>query len=278
MICRHLSIFPALLAAVLLVAAPARAEGLEEARAAYAAGHFSEAERIASGLPDEPEAQLIQALCAMYRPQTAQRTEGMQELRALYDDKTAPLPIRIEAGLSYARLYQVLASRNMLQGLPEEDLITFYWEFIERAEDAPQAPWAAQSIAALLAEDAAASGSDQGLRKALLRLETFLSGYNGESSALAALHLTLETIYRDELEDFPAALRHAQAAIDTGLAYVPYERAALYRMARMAHAGLGDMDLARRYYTRLVTVYPQSREGALARAYLDDLREDGATP
>lgn len=264
--------------AFFLIAFAAHGQGLEAARAAYAAGHFSEAERIASAHSGEPEAQLIQALCAIYRPQTARRNEGMQQLRALYDDEAAPLPIRIEAGLSYARLYQVLASRNMLQGMPEENLVEFYWEFIEFAQDAPQAPWAAQSIAALLAEDAAESGSAQGLREALPRLESFIAEYDGESNALAALHLTLETIYRDELDDFAAALRHAQAAIELGLAYVPYERAARYRMARMAHAGLGDLELARRYYEELLAAYPESREGALARAYLDDLSAEGVSP
>jgi tetratricopeptide (TPR) repeat protein len=238
--------------------------------AAYHEGNYELARRLAAREPDNPASQLVLGLCDIHDTKTTDISSGLKTLKALWDDAEAPDEIREEAGLSFARAAQLLLARNKLSGYDSADVAIVY-EALMQQSTGIRACYAAQYLGELALNESLRSGAMEGLKKTMARLEVFPENYEGDKSHLAALHLSISTIYNDILKDYQSAYRHMEKAYQAGITFAPVHRSSLYGLARHCHLNLNRPEEARAWYEEVIATYPFSREASLSKKFLNKL-------
>ena len=238
---------------------------------AYHAGDLGWARNIAVNHLDQPRGRLVHALCLVHDTKNGDVGRGLEALEQLYRDSAVDRAVRLEAGLSYGRVIQLLQVRNLHPEFDDADAAAFYREYIVLAADSKHACLAVLNLAELYC-DAWLLHKDPRLgQQALSLLEEFIDRYAGSEPDLVPLHLMAEALYQEIDEDYRKSYEHLDAAYRLGIMKLQVRRAALLKMGRLNHLKLECPALAIRYYRDFLREFPNARQTPHVRRYLAEL-------
>lgn len=241
---------------------------------AYQAGDFGEARRISALHLDQPHGRLVHALCLVHDADRGDLDQGLAALQALYRDTGAPVEIRLEAGLAYGRMIQLLQVRSLHPQFAGVDTAAFFREYIRQAGHTEYACLAALNLVELYCDNGLLQKDPRQADQALSFLETFFSDYQGPASDLLPLHLLAEGLYEEVTADFEKCYHHLSSAYRLGITKMQIERTVLFKMGRINHIKLNDPDRAAGYYRVFLKKYPNAQRTPQVKRYLAELPQE----
>lgn len=235
---------------------------------AYADMQYPQARNLAAKYSDLPESRLVKALCAVFDRKKQDLDFGVPELKRIYDDKTFPSQLRLQAGLSYARAAQTLQLRKGVYPIVDNiNADAIYEALIKEFPDSPEACFAAAYIG-----QGAFESNDQARREqALIMLNDFIANYKGSKNYLAALHLLLANEYVIASNDFQKSAANLVKAFESGIANPKIRESVLFRIGRTYDLKNKDKVKARQYYLLFLDEYPNSSSSPVVKRYLKEL-------
>lgn len=263
------------LAVFLLLGSRAPAIPLDAALEAYQENRLPEARRIAKSYADEPLGRLILGLCEIHGRNNRDYGAGLETLLGILNDKTVERGVRVEAGLAYARMVQLLQVRERFPEFNGIDVVPVYRELIELAGESRNAVIAALYLADYYM-DCQAPGSKRVLqRKAISLLENFSADFEGPEHYLVPILLYLDRFYLLVEEDFQKSFEVIQRAYNLGIEQQLIDKTVLFKLGRISELKLGDNARAGEYYREFLEKYPHTRRSPMVRRYLKELTKKG---
>lgn len=240
----------------------------DEILAAYADMQYIQARKLADKNPALPEARLVNALCAVFDRRKQDLAYGLTELKKIYEDKGMAQPMRIEAGLSYARAAQTLQMRPGVYPVAEAiDFNRTYDEIIAGYPDTSAAVFAV----IYQAQGCFDSSDKEKVEKGFIRLNDMLRNFRGPSSLLSPVHYMLARQYIINGRSYEQAVRHLEAAREIGIANPRNREQVAFRIARIYDFYLHDRTAAELNYQRFLKEFPNSANAPVARRYLKNM-------
>jgi len=173
---------------------------VDDAMLLYQDGWFLQARRVASEHMDEPRGKLVYCLCRVFDQASQNYTEGLDGLRALYEDeglRKNDLGAWAEAGLSYGRVIQVNQLRKKSEGskgsqIPEKydevDVRGIFTEIMTGTPDTAQGSMAGLYLGETYFRSGVEGDADKGFEtlEAYLTSEETAAKASGESARESA--------------------------------------------------------------------------------------------
>ncbi|MFP4580926.1 MAG: tetratricopeptide repeat protein [Candidatus Sumerlaeia bacterium] len=245
---------------------------MDKAMEAYQNSDYKTARDLASQNQDHIIARLILHLSDVHDSTNQNYGTGLAGLKEIFEDEELNPWLRAEAALSYARTIQVFQVRErFLSEYGEVDVEKIFRDVIEWVPESKQACTAVMYISDqyLLGET-----TEERISKGFKILEDFIREYKGDQKNLVAVHLFLDPCYIDLRRNYEQSVKHLKRALELGISNSSSERAAVFRIARISDAVLGDKEQARQYYERFLKNYEYAREVPLVKNYLEELNAE----
>ncbi len=245
-------------------------EPAPDARSAYRSMNYPLARKIASRAPQEQENQLILALCDLHDANKRDIPRGRAALLALYRNPAMPQELRLEAGIEYARLSQLMKLQPEIYGDAAND-VDCRALLRELMAAAPGTMIHRDAFFFLIRETL----EDPETRdSAFQELETFLVEFPGDRQLLTPVCLLAEYEYIRLRGDYASAVRHLRTGYEMGFANRGENRSALFRLGFLSMRKLNDRVNAKRYFEAYLERYPLSAQAVVAKRLLRELNDD----
>lgn len=236
---------------------------------AYALQDYHRAAQLARHFRHTPHGKLLLGLCEVFDKEEHTLKRGLQTLEKLYHDPETPLPIRLEAGIVYARsirLVQLFAEPEIRK--QHHDAAIIFQQIIQLAPDSEYA----RDAAFYRALNSFSSGNPQLIEQGFTRLENFIAEFKGPDALLAPLHLLAEHEYIRLNKDYLSAVRHLEAGCKIGFSNQNEQRSALFRLGFFYYKYLNHPQKAEKALEDFRTQYPDSPDIPTAERFLKELR------
>lgn len=248
-----------------------RLPNLEQCLLSYQEGDLEKARRIAQSDPNLPLARLVLALCQVHGRDDSELSTGLETLQQLFEDPKVERGIRIEAGLSRARVLQLHARRDSSSTLQAVQMRTAFQRLISLAEGRPESVQAAIYCTESLFDDYFKTADPAKSEEAFAFLEMFIATYTGAPRDLVPAHLYLEGYYLEIEQDHSKSFFHLQQAHQLGIGQLNTERTVIFKLGRICDLKLADPASAERYYRMFLKRFPDARRTPLVKRYLREL-------
>ena len=234
---------------------------------AYASMQYPLARTLVGKHPDLQEARLVKALTAVFDRRKQSLGYGLPELKKIYEDSSFKEPLRIQAGLAYARAGQTLQMRSQSGAAGEVDYNKVYDEIIAAHIDTPESCFAIVYKVSEMFD----SESPETRNTGIAELESFIARYKGTKNVLGGVYMLLADQYIINSENYGLAVKYFQKALDVGIANPRTRELTMFSVARIYDTKLHDKAMATKYYNRFLKEYPNSGSAPIVRRYLREM-------
>lgn len=241
----------------------------DEMLSAYLNTDYAKAQRLAEKMPDNPKAKLVLVMCQFFNPLHQDLKGGLAALAGLYEDRSLPLDVWLQAALTYGRIAQLVQARSDLYGNLASDIDTdkVFKEIINKAPDNREA---CTALVFDLTKEFESTDNNT-IDAAFAWLEKFCRDFKGKPEYLLPVHLIAEQKYIALKSDYSVAVKHLEEAYKLGIANPKDTELDLYRLGRIYDLKLKNHDMAVKYYTEFLKVYPESGYAPAVERFLSQL-------
>ena len=237
---------------------------------AYASMQYPLARTLVGKHPDLQEARLVKALTAVFDRRKQSLGYGLPELKKIYEDSSFKVPLRIQAGLAYARAGQTLQMRPGIY--PQADGIEFDLVYDAIISEHPTTSAACFALI-YQAEGWFRSGDEDMIAKAFDKLETFIQNYRGPVQYFAGLNIMLADRYIIHNKQYDKAARCLATALSSGVSNPRTAELISFQIGRIYDTQLGEHKQAKVYYERFMREYPNSGYVSIVQRYINEMDE-----
>jgi hypothetical protein len=249
------------------VQAASKVEPADAICEAYASMQYPLARTLIKKHPDLQEARLVKALTAVFDRRKQDIEYGLPELKEIYEDNSFKEPLRIQAGLAYARAGQTLQMRSQSGAAGDVDYNKIYDEIIAAHMDKPEACFAIVYKVSEMFD----SESPETRNAGITELENFIPRYKGTKNVLAGMYMLLADQYIINSDNYAIAVKYLIKALDSGIANPRTREGAMFSVARIYDTKLHDKVMATKYYNQFLKEYPNSGSAPVVRRYLQEM-------
>ena len=236
------------------ICASAAAESCNDLIEEYQNSDLAKSRELAEKNKLKPVSRLIFCLSQVHDLKDRNLDSGLTGLKKLYDDKGVPAQIRQEAGLSYARIIQLLKLRNYDKTYNDVDTREI---FLDIMKSFPGTLYACMACI-YQAEDFFNSEDPARKEKGFELIESFLKTYKGDSVNTVPLHLYADKFYISIDRNYGKSFEHLKTAYEIGITNDVIRREALFRLGRICDVKLNDKIHALFYYRKFTDLYPDA--------------------
>lgn len=256
---------------ILLATIPLSARDLspeDQVLEAYANMQYPQARQLAYKYSKLPEARLVKALCAVFDRKKQDLGYGLPELKSIYNDKSFNSKLRLQAGLSYARVAQTLQMREGVYSIVTGINYNVIYDSIKNTyPNSPEACFAVVYQSQNLFE----SSDKKNNSKGIAILEKFLTRYKGSKNFQAGINILLADQYIINYANYCKAVKYLINASANGISNPRTREVVLFRIARTYDLKLKDKKSAKKYYNMFIKKYPNSSSTPIVKRYLREM-------
>jgi tetratricopeptide (TPR) repeat protein len=253
------------------VQAASKVEPADAICEAYASMQYPLARTLIKKHPDLQEARLVKALTAVFDRRKQNLGYGLPELKEIYENNSFKKPLRIQAGLAYARAGQTLQMRSGVY--PQAEGIEFDPVYDGIISEYPTTSAACFALI-YQTEGWFCSGDEDMIAKAFAKLENFIQNYRGPDKYFSGLNIMLADRYIIHNRQYDKAVTRLVVALENGVINPRTAELISFQVGRIYDTQLGDHKQAKKYYERFIREYPNSGYVSIVQRYMKEMNKE----